>query len=226
MTLTLGHTSSTLSILTKKAHDAPSRLWDDLINMFSSHIINGTIIAEKNESISTNEFGVRLMAHESRFRRRILSRHLAECHYYVHDGDRHARIICNPDNPSEMPYIILHTKQTERMSSQNYLDLRIALLEAYCICFLDEYFPVYSQVVGLGFNYGNQPLAGNSEDICALEIPPSDIDELRVEASQLRKQFGIFKQNRMKKNIRLEKEYPDVDEKELSTGWIRTPKFP
>ena len=211
--------------LTKKAHDAPSKIWDTLIEHFASHIIDGTMLSENLETISDHEKVIRLMALETRFRRRLLGNTLYDCQNLKDTIKRnHTRMVYHPDRPNETPYIIVHTKQREGMSDEDYRRFRSACLSDYCIVFLAENYPLFNRVVGLGFNYNNQPMAGNSEEIIVMETNDSIIDEMRKDAEEIKKELGIFNKKTMKITYSEEKEYPDINEEELAQGWIRTPQ--
>jgi len=72
----------------KKKADAVSYFWDDLIEAFSFHVLNGTSEGRNWETPHEIEPGLRAMASTNRFQRRLLSQAFMEFYEKTEPGQR------------------------------------------------------------------------------------------------------------------------------------------
>ncbi|WP_267422824.1 hypothetical protein [Methylobacterium sp. GC_Met_2] len=168
-----------------------SYAWDDLVSLFTKHIIGGTNVAiYENQPLGTfGEPALRLMALENRTRRRMLGYHLVQAHKSaVESGqDRFTRTLMPLDYGSgaNVAYIILFlTYKPEKFQSDGgydtYRRLRARYLEALCFSVSYEYRRL-THVVAIGFDGPTPSGIGStsSEDIVAIEPPDWTEDAIK-----------------------------------------------
>ena len=108
-----------------------SYLWDHIIETFSAHLVDGTLLQEGVTGIPEVEQGLRIMAMESRFSRRVLGRTLSDLVARCPTGMRRVRRILPTDEPAKTLYLFLAASQ-DKMKEAEYRVLRREYLYAYC----------------------------------------------------------------------------------------------
>jgi hypothetical protein len=196
--------------------DQVSYAWDHLIETFTKHLLEGSQyqIPEYrlvDPSIATQEKGLRFLARESRFRRRMLSKALLGL---IRNGNEHGKAarIVTPMYLGEPYYVFLSLQHPADRSYEVYRRGRARLLEAYCLATRLEYHNA-QYVIGIA----TEPLDsyGRSEDMCVLD-GNSWSEELAKEADALKKEFGIF--TGLKQTPFHELEYPLERNQQTSKG--------
>lgn len=116
----------------KKQADMPSYLWDELIDKFIDLGDPNVSPPELVQGPADVELGLRYLAGESRFSRRILVNSLKGALEQARDKNvRMARLIYNPDKPDPV-FVFLIVPKRDDESHEEYRRHRIALLHAYC----------------------------------------------------------------------------------------------
>jgi len=107
--------------------------WDRLIEKFAFHVMTGTEYIKSGHPLKDQEVMFRLLAAESRTRRRLLSVSL----HQVLERSRNsgsawdARVML-PSNPGDPYYLFLLAKRPEGVTDAEYRRMRIQLLSDYC----------------------------------------------------------------------------------------------
>jgi hypothetical protein len=137
-----------------------SYFWDGLIENFSHHIFAGTLHYTLDSKLDHQERIFRLMARETRTRRRLLARSLLEVIEKTSKSVRATRVVL-PSKEGDPHYIFLLLPEIIEESYEKYRELRRALLGTYCmITKLD--FPEATQIIGIATESGRG--AAGSED--------------------------------------------------------------
>ena len=119
----------------KKKADKVSYFWDELINSFAFHALNGSSLHRNWEHTSEIELALRVMASPGRFDRRVLSEAFMDFYYKAIPGQRGTRIFYNPSDPS-IGYLFLLMPYTERHGTViSYRDLRNNMLQDYALIY-------------------------------------------------------------------------------------------
>jgi len=109
-----------------------SYLWDELIEKFSHHIMNGTQQFTSSDGPHESELPLRFLAAENRTRRRMLAQGLLEVVHKANATQRFVRIYQSTE-PREPYYVLLSMPSTHTKSEEEYREIRRKLLEAYCL---------------------------------------------------------------------------------------------
>lgn len=117
----------------KKAADAPSYMWDDLIEYQSSFIRTGTAIGLPDMPVAEtdHERVVRVLADESRFSRRQLSAHFRYALSRSEPGKKFTRVVTSADKPNRA-YVFLTAPKPSHVSYEQYRQMRADTLLTYC----------------------------------------------------------------------------------------------
>jgi hypothetical protein len=117
----------------KKAADAPSYMWDALIEYQSSFIRAGTAtsLPDLNAAASDHEQIVRALADESRYSRRQLAAHLRHALSQSVPGNKFARVVISGDRP-DRAYVFLTVPKPEEETYEQYREMRSNALLTYC----------------------------------------------------------------------------------------------
>ncbi|NPD60461.1 SEC-C domain-containing protein [Klebsiella aerogenes] len=120
------------SFLAKKDEDKISYFWDDLIESFSFHILNGSAEYTNYEHPIEAEPSVRFLAATSRFERRILSMSFKDFYEKALPGQRGTRLCFDPTN-NENAYLFCLVPYHHSFSSKNeYREVRRQMVQDYC----------------------------------------------------------------------------------------------
>ena len=133
-----------LNKTTKKKDDEISYFWDELIMKFSKHIINDTqyyMPYHISSKFADLEHGLRELARETRFARRILSQSFLDFMSNNHfpSGEpyttvrRATRLFFFEDRPERAYVFLTLEKKFERESNFEYRKKRMLLLRACCL---------------------------------------------------------------------------------------------
>ncbi len=181
-----------------------SYAWDALIEAFSTHILNDTQYHTSEPGVKNSEKTIRLLAREPRTRRRMLAALLLEFIESTPVTSKASRVVL-PSKEGDPYYVFLLLSSHLSSSEEEYREVRIKLLEAYCMVVKLE-FPDALDVVGIATDTGTSSY--RSEDALYLDArywPP----ELENEARKLQADLGLLtEQKRFNGTV---KEYPDID---------------
>jgi hypothetical protein len=160
----------------KKNADAASYLWDDVLSEFIKHIMAGSPISVWGDTPSTSraEPALRIMARESRLRRRVLGEALAGALREAgrRAENRYARIAMPGQGDGADPdlaYVFMTLAHSDdHAQERGYRQVRASMLESYCYAVLQDNRHL-RRVVGIATDKPGGP-PGGSEDLLALEI--------------------------------------------------------
>lgn len=124
-----------------------SYLWDDLIEKFSHHIMNGTQQFTSCEGPNESELPLRFLAAENRTRRRMLAEGLREVVHRAGPTQRFVRVY-QSTRPCEPYYVMLSMPSTHARSEEEYREVRRNLLQAYCLV-CKHVHPAAKDIVGI-----------------------------------------------------------------------------
>ena len=191
--------------LRKKKEDEISYIWDSLIGAFTKHMLEGTSIVPTGSTfkIEDNEAGVRYMAQESRFMRRLLGGGVWGVLESANKKDKTFRAIIRPegDSSNETCYVFMtlaHPRMKLSGGYQQYRQARIKMLEVYCMGILEKY-RYLSRVVGIATE--PPPLPGkkpsSSEDMIIIEQPVKWTRKMKEDLSEDCRKLDLFKDGRV-----------------------------
>ncbi len=210
----------------KELADKDSRVWDNIINVFATPIMDGTSveIAGEKPVFQTAEVAVRFLALENRFSRRILGEAVKDA-LNAASSEPHQRFtrIIMPSKSSANPrllYILMilayPTDLEERgglpEGYEQYRRARVAMLHGYCLSALHKY-RNYDTAVGIAIDASSKQTGrqGGSEDLMAIKVDEWTPDlEARVAADK--EDFEILQDDRLRVHNASRFEFP-VDEK-------------
>ena len=162
--------------------------WDKLIEQFSTHAINATQYFANHLDLSDTEKGLRLMARESRVKRRLIMKGLVDLFTNTPKGMRRTKYL-KPSSPNDTYYVFLCLPQFKNQSYEEYREVRGGFLEA-CVMVVKYTFPEALDIIGIASEPINNDLY-SSEDLLYLDARMWS-DELDKEAARLQKELGIL----------------------------------
>ncbi|WP_432239570.1 hypothetical protein [Herbaspirillum robiniae] len=158
------HLNSEPAYLRKKQADLISyQVWDKLIDNLIRYGDPTFLVKGLDQSLSETERGLRLLASESRFRRRILSQSLIDAIERVGPGQRLGRLIYG-GVPKETVYVFAVVPQMKGESYAEYREYRTAILHAY-VRTARLRAPLGTVFVGIAVDNPHKEGRGGSEDI-------------------------------------------------------------
>lgn len=197
----------------KKAADEPSYYWDAMIEQFirlgDPEILDPPIAQDK---VLTEE-GLRIIASESRFRRRLLTETLRETILKAKAKPTlkwFARTVAAPEMSNRV-YIFLVIPKSSDESYKEYRKHRVSVLHAYCRC-AKLRIPGANTFVGMAFDHPVRDYAGSSEDLFIYKCDELT-DEQRAETERYRQELGILPDN-LEPQDRHAEEFPSVAQHE------------
>ena len=176
----------------KKKADAPSYVWDELIERFI-RLGDPKLAGEQfSQTARDLEEGLRIIASESRFSRRMLAGALGDAILKAaeHPGVRWARVVTNAQDADRV-YIFLVAPARPGESYDDYRLHRRAVLHAYCRC-AKLRFPAATTFIGIGVDHPVKTYEGSSEDLFIFERAGELTEEERQETEKFRKELGIL----------------------------------
>lgn len=116
----------------KKAADKVSYFWDDLIESFTFHILNGTSEHGNYQTPNEIEPGLRVAAATGRFERRTLSQYFFDFYAKTLPEQRGTRLAFDPFDPTKAYLFLLVPYIQEYGTYEDYREVRRGMLQDYC----------------------------------------------------------------------------------------------
>ena len=175
----------------KKEADAPSYVWDEIIERFIRLGDPKVIHPDFEQDKRSTEEGLRLIASETRFRRRMLVNALrgVMTAAAANPGRSRARVSAAEED-GERVYVFLVVPKPSGEEYQAYREHRVAMLHAYCRCAKLK-FPAAKTFIGLAFDHPVKDYEGLSEDLFVYQCDDLSEDE-RAETERHRVELGIL----------------------------------
>ena len=173
----------------KKEADRISYEWDALIDRFIRYgdpSIHSRYVEQK---AADHEHGLRLMAAETRFRRRQLAESFIGALRRAEQGDRLGRLVYS-EVANETVYVFLVVAKRSDETYQDYRQYRIGLLHDY-VQTAKLIAPLGTTFVGIAFDNHYKAYPGGSEDLIVLTKTTWSEDEL-TELDVLRRERRIW----------------------------------
>jgi hypothetical protein len=173
----------------KKHADAISYKWDQLIERFVEH--GDPAIHERyiNQSAADTERGLRLMASETRYRRRQLAQAFMGALERAQPSQRLSRLVYS-GLEGETVYVFLIVPKRQDETYEQYRQDRMALIHA-CVQTAKLKASLGTIFVGIAFDNPHKDEPGGSEDLFVLTKEEWTAEEL-VELEQKRREFGLW----------------------------------
>ncbi|MBK0413130.1 hypothetical protein JD974_01805 [Chromobacterium haemolyticum] len=189
-----------------RRENAQSQVWDEIIERFIRRGNPSLVYPEFEQSNGDTEQALRLMAAESRLRRRILVQAIREVLVAANDtpGVRRARVVSTKQDP-HLVYIFLVLPKKEHETYDEYRKHRLAVLHAYGRCAKLK-FPFGTTFIALGFDHPVKSYSGSSEDLFVYMCNEWSATD-QAEAEFYRRQLGILGDS-LTTNWRHENEFP------------------
>ncbi len=175
----------------KKQADRPSYIWDELIERFirlGDPKLAGEYFKQTGQEL---EEGLRIIAAENRFNRRVLTRALRDALMKAVERPRRrfVRVVTSTQDP-ERVYIFLVLPGGPEESYGEYRQHRVAVLHAYCRC-AQLRFPEATTLIGIGIDHPVKNYNGGSEDLFVYR-PMVLTEAERREVEKFRSELGIL----------------------------------
>ncbi|HDS1714914.1 hypothetical protein HMH05_23380 [Pseudomonas sp. SbB1] len=200
------------------AQNEISEFWDALIEKFIT--VGDPTITDlgANQKNHETELALRLMASETRFMRRELSRHFFEMMELAKAGQyvRRARTLTTQQAP-DLLYIFLACPKFAEQSYVDYRQYRSRLLLSYAQCAKLK-FTGAKTIIALGFDHPLKDYQGGSEDVCVY-IRDEYTEEERTEVERLRSALGIYADSSTPTESR-SFQFPAADSLQLGTAVV------
>lgn len=188
--------------LTAREENKISIFWDRLIEYFTDHYLNETLETGNDISVKDYERGIRIMAAENRFQRRVLTKCILERAEIAKEGYV-ASIL--PSLQPETHYVLLIGPGDGGQDHSTYRKARAEQLYARCVASKAAQ-PASRFILGLALDA--RGVKGSSEDFIFLDTGGWSKEKL-AGAEKLRKELGYFVDGKMKKSAVEEDEYPN-----------------
>ena len=169
--------------------DKVSYCWDELIEKFSYHLLNGSQYLPLKEKfgIDGTEQAIRWMARECRVRRRLLARGLLEMMPGTKPGQQRRRLVL-PSHPGDPYWVFVVLPRPDHAEYRQYRELRQELLIGHC--YVVKYLhPEALDIVGIAVEPSEAEL---SEDLVYMDGRTWTTD-LNDRARILHEEGGIFR---------------------------------
>ncbi|MGJ4970928.1 hypothetical protein ACQR1N_19890 [Bradyrhizobium sp. HKCCYLRH1073] len=206
----------------KTLADEKSKVWDKIIGLFSGNVIAGTSVSILGDmpSPELSERGLRFMALENRFSRRVLGEAILDALTKAEQlrQDRFTRVMM-PNNASaddKLAYILMIVAYPVELEKAGGLEGgyaqyrlgRLHQLEAYCMNVLQEHRNLKT-AVGIAIDASSLQTGqrGGSEDLIAVEVDEWT-DELIAETKAKQEKFDVFRKDRLQITEMRRNEYP------------------
>ncbi|MBX7047327.1 MAG: SEC-C domain-containing protein [Ignavibacteria bacterium] len=207
--------------LRQREADSISYSWDDLIEKFNYHALTGTQYKTSDSPLLSSENVMRIMASESRTKRRMLSKIIHDLISKTPIDKQAIRYISPPDpNSNETTYVFLLYPKKPDLGHDEYRRQRSVVLETSCMI-AKVRFPHAKKIVGIATETGLDDM--RSEDAIYID----DLfwtPELQKEAELIFNEMG-FKKN-LKNHHYHETEYPDKVDFNPNNLTVDLPKNP
>lgn len=173
----------------KKEADTVSYIWDDLIERFTKYGDPSLHDAFGSQASSEIEKGLRLMAAESRYRRRQLSGALMGALERVSPGERLGRLMYG-GVAGETVFVFVVVPQRRNESYPEYRHDRISILHAY-VRTAKLKAPLGTTFVGIAMDNPHKEERGGSEDLMVWSQDTWTGDQL-IELEEKRVELGLW----------------------------------
>lgn len=169
--------------------DKVSYTWDRLIESFSFHVLNDSQYFANARGVAPIEPALRLMARESRVRRRLLSESITGLvkRTLIRDRTHEARVVA-PSYKGDPFYVFLALRKRPEEDYDEYRKARRARLFGY-VQSLKAVYPHAEDIVGIGL--GRETPEGGSEDLIHIDTR-AWTQEDRERARTIQKQTGFL----------------------------------
>lgn len=192
--------------IAKKKMDEPSYAWDTMVERFIRLGDPALVAPDFEQDNSETERALRLIAGESRFRRRMLVDALRGLLQSARrEGGRIARVFSSEQDP-HLVYVFLTVPKEPDETYEDYRKHRVALLHAYCKCAKLK-LPNGSIFIGIALEHPHKDYRGGSEDLFVYLCEHLSDNE-REEAEYYRRELGILSDDLELKHMRAS-EYPN-----------------
>ncbi len=193
----------------RKKADKVSYVWDQLIEKFikvgNPQWLKIPMTAGKGRL--DVEPGLRIMASETRFRRRYLGEMLIGMLRELPPGKTYTRFVPCQDGHTQA-YIFVAVPRDVMPTYEDYREARFAALLAYCkVARLKD--RKASGIVGIGFDNDAPHFKNMSEDFVYLDYSTWDAEQ-ESEAVELQAELGILRSSNLKLHQGRWKEWPDA----------------
>jgi hypothetical protein len=203
----------------KKRADEPSYAWDALIEGFIRLGDPKVIASGFVQDNSWTEAGLRIIASESRFRRRMLAGTLKEAlHKAKQDPSLRwlARTFTATED-SDRVYVFLIFSKSPRDDYEAYRKYRISVLHAYCRCAKLK-FKKAGTFIGIALDHPAKDYKGSSEDLFIYQCDELT-DEERAQTERYRQELGILPDSLEPRHIH-EDEFPPAASRKQEAGLL------
>lgn len=173
----------------KKLVDSISYEWDHLIDRFLDYGDPGLHERYVDQSPGETEQALRLMAAETRFRRRQLAEAFVGALQRVAPGERLGRLVYG-GVPGETVYVFVVVAKQQNESYDEYREYRMAILHAY-VQTARLKAPLGTTFVGIAFDNPHKEYEGSTEDLFALTKETWTAEEL-AELERMRRELGLW----------------------------------
>ena len=180
-----------------------SFFWDRLIQYFTDHFIKETLETGNEIPVQHYERAVRVMATETRFQRRVLTKCVLERSEIAKEGYVGSIL---PSLQPETHYVLLIGPGDGGKDHSSYRKARSEQLYARCIASKAAQ-PATRFIVGLALDA--RGVKGSSEDLIFMDTVEWSEHRL-AEAEKLRHELGYFVDGKAKKSRLVEDEYPEI----------------
>jgi len=164
----------------KKEADRDSYVCDRIVDWFAEHVLHGRL--EFGAKLDQNERGIRVMARENRFARRILGKAFKEFFEFARDNQVRARMV---RSPSGVVYVFMARPHGHPREAR--------LAELVNRCFVGGgLHPDGSTVVGIATEQ-YAPSKGHSLDLVHLHVPQWTVEQQEC-MERMQAEMGYFTQ--------------------------------
>lgn len=193
----------------KKEADRISYEWDALVERFLRYGDPGIHERYVDQTTAQSEQGLRLMAAETRFRRRQLAESFIGALRRAEPGKRLGRLVYG-GVANETVYVFVIAAKEATESYDEYRRYRIGLLHAY-VETAKLKAPLGTTFVGVAFDNQHKDYAGGSEDLFVLtkpDWPDEELVELEAKRQELRLWGDAMEMSRFRQD-----EFPQADQR-------------
>lgn len=156
------------------AADRISYLWDTLIELVTEDLNSTSLAHPIVADREAEEIVLRFLARESRFRRRMLARGLADLMEMADPKiDRYARTMM-PAWPTEPYYLFMTLRKPEEVDRDDYREVRMGMLQDYCKSARLR-FPSARDIIGIATEHRDNGF--HSFDVIYLDDTDISLDE-------------------------------------------------
>jgi hypothetical protein len=178
-----------------------SQFWDGLIEYINDHYLNETLEFGNEHSMSEHEHVVRILAAESRFHRRVLSKAVLQRAEFA---TKQAISSLLPSEQSDVSYVLYVGRGDQGKDHATYRTERAKDLQLRCVA-AKAVNPEKRFIVGIAMDALG--VKGSSEDFICLDTAGWTAEEIQ-KARQMRTELGYFKGGNAILPRMSEEEYP------------------